>query len=182
MSPPGPVIERREEDLLVSYRWRRAAYAGHAVVALLAGAAALLAPESLVTLLVLAALAAAFTYSAAMGFLNTTRVEIRQGRLTIRHGPLPWPGFELETAQLEQLYVRPRSAVSRRSGRRLVRTGNERSVWASFDLVALDKAGVTHVLVRGFHDKLDAQQIEDAVEGFLEIVDVPMPDEAPKER
>ena len=177
-----PLVERGEDHLSVRYRWKRGSAWLQALVAVAAVVLVIAAGPETAQLVGVGVIATFFAYSAASGLLNTTSVEVRSGQLRVSHGPVPWPGLSLDIAQLEQLYVRPRAGVSRRAGRRLVRTGQEHAFWASYELVALDKGGRTHTLVRGFNDRVAAQKIEDAVEDFLGIVDVPMPDEAPKDR
>lgn len=45
------------------------------------------------------------SYYTLCGFVNRTVIRVGQGKLRIRHGPLPWPGNrEVETSRLEQLY------------------------------------------------------------------------------
>ena len=45
------------------------------------------------------------TYFTVAGFLNRSVIEAAHGELTIRHGPVPWPGnHTLPTDELDQLY------------------------------------------------------------------------------
>lgn len=178
----APDIDTREDALSVRYRWHRSAALGPGVAALvgLALVPVFVLDARLVSAAVLGVAALGFAYVAATALKNSTHIEVGKGRLKVHHGPLPWPGVELDTAALEQLWVRPRAGLSRRIGGRAV--AQKRTFHASYDLVALDKEGRVHTLASGFQDRLGAQSIEDAIEDFLAIVDVPMPDEAPKDR
>jgi hypothetical protein len=43
-------------------------------------------------------------------YLNRTVIKVSQGRLTVRHGPLPWPGRrDLDTCDLEQLFCQEKT-------------------------------------------------------------------------
>ena len=45
------------------------------------------------------------SYYTLCGFVNRTVIRVGQGRLRIRHTPLPWPGNrEVDTSRLEQLF------------------------------------------------------------------------------
>ncbi len=53
------------------------------------------------------------TYSVLAGFLNRTTVRIEEGRLEVRHGPLPWVGnTSLEVAGLRSVYVTSKTTTS----------------------------------------------------------------------
>lgn len=48
----------------------------------------------------------AVTFYALAGFLNTTTIEISNGRFRLSHGPLPWWGaLDIPVEQISQLYV-----------------------------------------------------------------------------
>jgi hypothetical protein len=54
------------------------------------------------------------TYTALAVYLNRTVLEVNEGRLTVRHRPLPWPGMrDVSVAELEQLYCEERVPRSR---------------------------------------------------------------------
>lgn len=54
------------------------------------------------------------TYTALAGFYNSTSVTAGQGKLTIQHGPLPWPGSRtLPASEIVQLYSEQRMVQSR---------------------------------------------------------------------
>jgi hypothetical protein len=51
------------------------------------------------------AIGVGLTYTTLTIYLNRTVLEVDEGRLTVRNGPLPWPGNRaLEVSDLEQLY------------------------------------------------------------------------------
>ncbi len=65
------------------------------------------------------------TYTTVAGFLNTTSIEVRGGRLRLTHGPLPWPGRGMgetwDRIKYELLLTCPPVLVRFRSGvRRLI--------------------------------------------------------------
>jgi hypothetical protein len=102
----------------------------------------------------------AITYATLAGFLNTTRVEVSRGELTIHHGPLPWPGSRtMPGRELSQLYGQE------------VR-GSKGSV--SYSLFALDKQGRKVKLLSGFDDKDQVLYLEQALERRLGIEDSPV--------
>ena len=54
------------------------------------------------------------TYTALAGFYNSTSVRAGQGKLTIQHGPLPWPGNKtVPSTDIIQLYAEQRMVHSR---------------------------------------------------------------------
>jgi len=54
------------------------------------------------------------TYTALAGFYNSTSVTAGQGKLTIQHGPLPWPGSRtLPATDILQLYSEQRMVQTR---------------------------------------------------------------------
>ena len=56
------------------------------------------------------------TYWTLAGFLNHTTVQVSSGQLSVRHGPLPWPGGRtLPAGDIAQVY-REEIARSTRSG------------------------------------------------------------------
>ncbi len=54
------------------------------------------------------------TYTALAGFYNSTAITAGQGKLTIQHGPLPWPGNRtLPATDITQLYSEQRMVQAR---------------------------------------------------------------------
>lgn len=96
-------------------------------------------------------------------FLNRTVVSIAGGLLTVRHGPLPWPGNrELPVDDLEQLYCE--EVISRG------KNGTSRT----WKVHALDRRGAQVTLLSGLDDRTQARFIEQTVEEWLEIEDRPV--------
>ncbi|MEW5931665.1 MAG: hypothetical protein AB1941_29705 [Gemmatimonadota bacterium] len=51
------------------------------------------------------AVGAGLTYYTVAGYVNTTTVTLDRGHLSVRHGPLPWPGsLDMDTSRCRQLY------------------------------------------------------------------------------
>lgn len=106
------------------------------------------------------------TYTAA-SLVNTTTVRLRSGRLTVTHGPVPWPGaVDMPTSKLAQLFVHRRT------------TSNKNGVSHSYDLNFLDTAGVSGTLVRTTLGLPHARYLERRLEQELGITNEAVPDEA----
>jgi hypothetical protein len=59
---------------------------------------------------------AALTYVTLTGFVNSTVVRVDRGRLSVRHGPLPWAGNrDYADGEVEQLYCKERVQRGKRS-------------------------------------------------------------------
>ena len=105
-------------------------------------------------------------YFTLCGFVNRTVVEVDRGHtLTVRHGPLPWPGAAtLDVAEIAQLFV---GEVRRRG-----RGGTETPTFA---LSALTRDGrrVTLLKVAGFAAE-EALYFEQELERRLRIRDEPV--------
>ena len=106
------------------------------------------------------------TYFTIAGFVNRTVVTVEPGRtLTIRHGPLPWPGArDLDPDDLAQLFV-----VSTR------KPDDERSRSPAYALAALTRDGRRLTLLRDVGLPVeDALFVEQELERRLRIHDVPV--------
>ena len=107
-------------------------------------------------------------YSTLASFLNHTRVEARNGTLTVRKGPLPWPGNrQLETSQLAQLFV-----LEKRRNRGTL----------SYELCAATRDGRQVSVVTGLHESTSARFLEIRLEHALDLQDRPVAGELPRER
>jgi hypothetical protein len=103
------------------------------------------------------------TYSVVACFLNTTTVTAEDGRLTVRHGPLPWPGnTDLETADFDQLYCEEKVHRGK--------NGESRTYAVS----ALTRGGTKRKLLDGLTDADQAVFIEQRLEDYLKIKDRPV--------
>ena len=102
-------------------------------------------------------------YSALAGLFNRTRVSVDRKGLSVRHGPLPWPGnVEVDSAQVDQLFLKSR----------IVRNKNSSST--VYDLKVLDKQGRETTLYKGARDDRAARYLEHRIEGWLGLVDRPV--------
>lgn len=103
------------------------------------------------------------TYQVLTGFLNTTRVRIAGGTLSVRHGPLPWPGNrDLPVASLRQLTVRRKVTHGRKGGSRIA--------WA----VHAETEDHTDVpILTGLESEEQARYLEWVIEDHLGIEDRP---------
>ena len=103
------------------------------------------------------------TYCTLAGWVNQTAVEVSRNRLTVRHGPLPWPGNrDVPGRQLTQLY-----------GEEIVKT-NKGSKSYSYDLMALDREGRKIKLLKGLLEKEQVLYLEQTLERRLGIEDAPV--------
>jgi hypothetical protein len=102
-------------------------------------------------------------YSAVAMFVNRTWIVVSAGRLTVRHGPLPWIGnHDLGTSTLEQLYCDQHVSRSRNG------------VTVTFEVLARTTDGKRVKLVRGLPERDQARYIEQEIERHLGIVDRPV--------
>lgn len=107
------------------------------------------------------------TYQVLTGFLNATTIQADMGRLTIHHGPLPWPGNrDLSADALDQLYVKQQISYSRRGGRTV-----------TYQLFARLRDGREVKLISNISNPNQGLYIEQELERYLSIPDRPMPDE-----
>lgn len=99
------------------------------------------------------------TYSTLAGFLNTTVLRLDRGELSVRHGPLPWPGTQrLPVHSLSQLYceekvTRTRNGPSHSYGLSAVlTTGEKRKL-----LGGLDSADVPRYFEHALEERMGIQ-------------------------
>jgi hypothetical protein len=99
-------------------------------------------------------------YTALAGWVNHTHITVGQGKLQIRHAPLPWPGNRIEdSSNLKQLFAKE------------VR-GQKNSV--TYELHAITRDERTIKLVGGLESSEQAHYIERQVEKYLGIEDAPV--------
>jgi hypothetical protein len=107
------------------------------------------------------------TYSVLAGFLNSTVIRVADGVLSVRHGPVRWPGnLELPTDGIEQIYCRKRTS---RSGTVTTDSGN-------YEVHAV-AGGQKKKLLGGLREADHALFLEQQLERFLRIEDRPVPGE-----
>jgi hypothetical protein len=103
------------------------------------------------------------TYAAVTGYVNSTTVRVGPRGLSVRHGPLPWPGnLTLNTSALKQLYCEER-VQSTRNGRSY-----------SYHLNAVLSDGSKKKLLSGLDSPDEPRYVEQQVEKWLKIRDEPV--------
>lgn len=104
----------------------------------------------------------------ALAFLlNRTTIRVSGRRLSVTHGPVPWPGKrEIDISTLDQLYCEEYVAYSQNHVPQV-----------RLMIQALRKDGSKVKLVRGMEDPGQALYLERLLETHLGIVDRPVPGE-----
>ena len=103
------------------------------------------------------------TYWAAAGWVNRTQIVVGIGKITVRHGPLPWAGnLELQVGNVKQLYSNEK------------RSQSDGSTSTAYEVHAITQYGRTIKLVRGLETSQQALYIEQEIEKYLGIEDVPV--------
>lgn len=101
---------------------------------------------------------------------NTTHIALTDGVLTLRHGPLPWPGaLEVKASRVAQIYARRVQGARDEDGRRSA---------ASYSLHFIDTDGVSRPLFRALRTLEDAIFLEQILEDGIGLVDAAVPGEA----
>jgi hypothetical protein len=109
------------------------------------------------------------TYYALAGFYNKTLVLVGQGKLTIQHVPLPWPGNRvLQAADISQLY----------SQERIIRTRNGTQI--KYQLNAITRENKKISLMSNLTAPDQVRFLEHKLEEYLGITDVPVEGEMPR--
>ncbi|MEQ8763870.1 MAG: hypothetical protein RL885_08085 [Planctomycetota bacterium] len=103
----------------------------------------------------------ALTYFVVASFFNRTTLQCRDGRLTVTHGPFPWPGKrDLDASDIAQLYTKER-----------IRRGNNGGVHTSYQLRLRTKGGQDVKLLSSLNEPDQAMYIEQEIEKHLGIED-----------
>jgi hypothetical protein len=103
------------------------------------------------------------TYYMLTGLVNRTRIEVSRNQLTIRHGPLPWPGNrDAPGRQFTQIY-----------GVENVSSSNERRT-ITYELFAVDREGQRVKLLSDLPEKDQVLYLEQTLERCLGIEDAPV--------
>jgi hypothetical protein len=96
-------------------------------------------------------------YRALAGWVNTTRITVDQGRLSVRHGPLPWLGNkDLDASNLKQLY----------SGRN--------STTVTYEVRVITSNGRNEKVVSGLESSEQALYVEQEIERYFRIENAPV--------
>ncbi|MBL8919602.1 MAG: hypothetical protein JNJ54_12115 [Myxococcaceae bacterium] len=116
-----------------------------------------------------AAVGIGLAYSVLTGFVNRTRIALEHGVLTVKHGPLPWPGSgEWKREDLAQLY-----------GEQHVSRGKNGTT-TTWSLNAMLRDGRRVKLLKGLTERAQALWLERTLEGRMSIVDAPVVGEMEK--
>lgn len=115
------------------------------------------------------------TYYVLTGFANKTTISVGQGRLTVRHGPLPWRGNRtLARDEVKQLFVAEIEHRATSNNSATVR------ITKSYDLCALLDSGREVRLLKRLDNVPQAQYLERTFEDHMGIEDRRIAGEAPK--
>lgn len=97
------------------------------------------------------------TYFTLAGYINSTRVTVKHGQLSVTHGPLKWPGnVSVDARDVDQLFV-------------VQKIGNKGS--RTYELCSLMKDGSRIKLIGTLPNSQEATFIEQALEEHLKIED-----------
>jgi hypothetical protein len=103
------------------------------------------------------------TYYVVAGWLNRTSIRVERGKLAVRHGPIPWLGNkELEASNLKQLYVKEHAPQA------------GRSTTVTYEVHAITRDDRNIKLVSGLEASEEALYIEQEIETYLGIEDIPV--------
>jgi hypothetical protein len=104
------------------------------------------------------------SYYVIAGWLNRTRVLVGNGRVTVRHSPMPWFGnADIEASSLKQLYTQER-----------IRRSRNGPGYTTYEVRAVTQNGRNTKLIGGLETSEQAMSIEQEVEKRLSIRDVPV--------
>lgn len=107
------------------------------------------------------------TYFVLAGLLNSTVIRVSDGRLSVRHGPIPWLGnFDLPTDSLEQIYCQNKLHKSRDDD-------GHTTTSMQYEVHAI-VGGKKQKLLGGLHDADQALFVEQRLERFLGLEDRPV--------
>ena len=105
------------------------------------------------------------TYFLFAGFMNTTVIKVTPSILSIRHGPLPWPGNEEgPSSGINQIYVKEIKHYGSTT------KGLSRKIYFDYSLNLVSHSGQDVTLIKGL-EKDQAKFIEKNIEKFLKIKD-----------
>ena len=102
-------------------------------------------------------------YYVIAGWFNHTHIFVSHGKLAVRHKPIPWIGNkEIASSNLKQLYTKEK----------ILRSRNGRTV--RYEVHAITHGGRNVKLVEGLDSSEQALFIEQEIEKYLNITDVPV--------
>jgi hypothetical protein len=177
--PENIRIEHRADGLTLSYRWFSAKFIFLALFCLFwdgflvfwYGIA--LSQDApwimLVFPLLHLAVGVFLTYYTVAGIYNRTIITVGQGKLSIQHAPLPWPGSRvLQASEISQLYCEETTSRGRNGPQ------------TSYRLSAVTSDNKKINLLTGFDSPDSARFLERQVEEWLGIRDRRVEGEMPK--
>ncbi|HEX2208425.1 MAG TPA: hypothetical protein VHG93_12135 [Longimicrobium sp.] len=167
--PPQFQVQERGRDVTIIHRWFTWAYPVLGVFCavwmgfLLFWYAIALQPGTPLMMklipLVHVAVGVGLCYVTVAGFVNRTTISIDRDHVSVRHGPLPWPGnLDVPGTALEQLFCTAKSVGQQR-------------VQTIYHVDAVLKDGRQLRLIRGLGAREQALFIEQAIEKHLGIAD-----------
>jgi hypothetical protein len=113
--------------------------------------------------LISVAIGIGLTYYVIAGWLNRTHIIISHNKIAVYHRPIPWLGNkELDASNLKQLYTK----------RKISQSGNGTSV--TYEVHAIMRNDRNIKLVRGLESSEQALYIEQEIEKYLGIEDLPV--------
>jgi hypothetical protein len=102
-------------------------------------------------------------YTTMTGLLNSTHIIIGQGKLVVRHKPIPWLGNKnIDTSNFKQLYSIDKIHRSKNGS------------YQTYEVHAITRDDLTIKLVTGLETSEQALYVEQEVEKFLGIEDIPV--------
>jgi hypothetical protein len=106
------------------------------------------------------------TYYVVAGWLNRTRISVGNGKVAVRHGPIPWFGnADIDASNLKQLYTKENTRRSRRSS------------YSTYEVRAVTQDGRNTRVVSGLETSEQAFGIEREIEKYLGIKDTALRNE-----
>ncbi len=179
-------VERRPDGMRILRRWSRSAGAVMAVVSVVLGAASVgmfygrptveFARQAGVNVshdpmgMAVGGCAVMLAYAAFAYCINCTRIDVADGRIVIRNGPLPWIGDDdVRADRIRQLYVREQE-----------KENTDDSVYRYYDLFAEFDDGRRDALIRELHERDHALFLEQELERHLGIENRRVPGEVAK--
>jgi hypothetical protein len=107
------------------------------------------------------------TYYVIAGFLNRTYIDVDRGRIQVRHRPIPYFGNKkLRSRDIKQLYAKEKIGSDNNAG--------------SFEVFVLTKDKKSISLIKGLESDEQALFIEQEIEKYLRLEDVPVKGELNK--
>lgn len=116
------------------------------------------------------------TYYVLAGWLNRTHVYVGQGLLGVRHTPLPWPGkMNIETTDIRQLYAKEVTKIHRQPN-------SVTTTSTIYEVRAVTRSGRNIKIISELETQEQAIFVEQQIEKYLRIEDLPVQGEIPKYR